>query len=113
MYAPQAFEKAQHGFYLTTPVLDRHLDGDLDPRLHAELHQDMCNVIRDGAGREHEALRDLLIGEPLRDQLGYLPLASRERLGIAVRVHLDFSGCETIFHTQPSVRGRVRRLTRR
>ena len=64
----------------------------------------MCNVIRDGAGREDEALRDLLIGEPVRDQRGNLPLAARERLDISVRLHLDFSGCVGIFHAQPSVR---------
>ena len=40
----------------------------------------MLHVVGDGAGLEHEPLRDLHVGQPLRDKLHDLQLTSRQGL---------------------------------
>src|SRR6266496_3374249 len=48
---------------------------DLQPRIEGEFLQDVVDVPLHGVGGEVEALRDILVAQPVRDQIEHRPLA--------------------------------------
>src|SRR5579859_6757903 len=54
------------------------LDGEHYPGRNSELAEYVLKVRVDGAARNEQPPRDLLVGQPGRDQPGDLPLAGRE-----------------------------------
>lgn len=67
------------------PLLRALLDDEQCATAHAELPEDVMQVLLDRGFRDAESLRDLPVGHSLHQQIDDFPLAASERRGQLVR----------------------------